>query len=458
MVVGHASATNDRAATNHRAVTELVSFDGGHTESASVLRPDRFRAILDDRSAEPRVARGGGYSYAAASFGDGSTVLDMARFDRVLAFDPASRTIEVEPGLTLRRLLELTAPAGLWLPVQPGYPEITVGGCVAANVHGKNPYSEGTFRRSVLALTLFHPAHGVLRLDATSQPDLFELTCGGYGLTGVILSATLRLESLPGPMTRVTRTRIESLHDGLERVRADSDGNAFAYTWHEGTTSPRRFGRGFMYTGTITSGALVSGVRIPGYRPITARSRADTSIPIWGRWTIPVLATGFRWSQRMRPAVADVPLFDAMFPFARKSSYFRLFGRRGLAEVQVIVAQSGADGFLAAFEREALHARAPLVMMSMKLFRGTQSLLRFEADGVCFTVNLMRSERGRSFLDRLDRLTIDHGGLPHIIKDSRLPAEVVRRCYPGFDEFRARLHRFDPGRVCRTEISRRLGL
>src|SRR5258708_24098589 len=119
--------------------------------------------------------------------------------------------------MTLGNLLAITAGHGLWLPVQPGYPDITIGGCIAANVHGKNPHREGTFEHSVESLNLYHPARGTVRIGRESEAELFELTCGGYGLTGIILSATLRLEPLPGPVASVCRIPIRALAEGLER-------------------------------------------------------------------------------------------------------------------------------------------------------------------------------------------------------------------------------------------------
>ena len=192
----------------HRVPTTFVSFDGAVSATGLCMcqRPDRYRFIdAPDPDPAPRIARGGGYSYAAASFGAGSVVRDMRRFNRILRFDPATRIIEVESGVTLGDVFAVASREGLGLPVQPGYPAITVGGCIAANVHGKNPVREGTFVDSVLHLTLFHPARGVLRLSPDTAPGLFDLTCGGYGLTGVIVSATLRLEPLPGHVVSIRR-------------------------------------------------------------------------------------------------------------------------------------------------------------------------------------------------------------------------------------------------------------
>jgi decaprenylphospho-beta-D-ribofuranose 2-oxidase len=435
----------------------FVSFDGGVAERAAHQRPDRYRMIEGDRSDNPRIARGGGYSYAAASFGGGSRVVDMTRFDRVLRFGPATQLIEVEAGMTVGDLLSLTVPHGLWLPAQPGYPRITIGGCIAANVHGKSPVRDGAFVHGVADLTLFHPRHGTLRVDREKAPELFELTCGGYGLTGIILSATLRLAPLRGTTLSLRRSAVGSLAEGLERLRTAPGSPLFTYTWHDGTPKPGAFGRGFVFEGTLQGGGPPAWSP-PRYRPLTAASRQRVSLPIWGQRTAPLLAAGYRWLERRQPEVTDPSLFDAMFPFARRSTYFRLFGRRGLAEAQLLIPNSAIEGFLAELQQRLLSTRAPVALLSMKRFAGTQTLLRFEGDGVCVTLDLPRSRAAGDLLSHLDELTIAAHGLPHLIKDSRLPRRVVRACYPEYEAFRARLLAHDPDRIFRSELSTRLAL
>lgn len=434
------------------------SFDGGYQESASYRRPDRRRSLEAALEERPVIARGGGYSYAAASFGAGSLVLDMTRFDRVLRFEPKNRLVEVEAGMRLEQLLALSAPRGLMLPVQPGYPAITVGGCIAANVHGKNPQREGTFRQSVVNLTLVHPRLGTLRIDRQTEPELFELTCGGYGLTGVILAATLRLESLAGFTAVVERLPIESLAEALARVRERTAGASFAYSWHDGTPTHGRFGRGFVYVGQLPEGPLPQREWLPRYRRLTAASRRRFGLPVWGRTTSRLLCAAFRAAEAIRPTRVEMPLFEAIFPFARRGEYFLLYGRRGLAEYQSLVPHEAAADFLRELERELLRARAPVVMASLKLFDGERRLLRFEGSGVCVTLDLVRSADGLRFLEVLDRLTLEFSGVPHIVKDSRLPASVVARSYPDYEEFRERRRALDPRVSFRSELSERLAL
>jgi decaprenylphospho-beta-D-ribofuranose 2-oxidase len=432
------------------------SFDGGVVERSGWCRPDRYRMVEAALDSPHVIARGGGYSYAPASFGGGSLVVDMTRLDRVLRFEPQERLIEVEAGARLEQVLAVTAPRGLILPVQPGYPAITVGGCVAANVHGKNPHREGAFRRSVADLTLCHPRLGTLRVSREAEPELFELTCGGYGLTGVIVAATLRLDPLPGCTAAVERVPIGTLAEGLAAVRERTEGSAFAYTWH--AAPGRGFGPGCVYVGTIVPGPPPAAAAVPSYRRLTAASRARLPLPLWSRASSRALGAGFGALERVRAGRREQPLFDALFPFARRGAYLRLYGRRGLAEHQSLVPHAAAGEFLKRLEREVLAARPPLVMASLKLFRGEPRFVRFESDGVCVTLDLVRSADGLSFMERLDRLLLDCGGLPHLIKDSRLPAAVAARAYPGYHEFRERRRAHDPEGRFRSALQERLEL
>jgi decaprenylphospho-beta-D-ribofuranose 2-oxidase len=171
--------------------SRFLTFDGAVSVVTSHQRPDRFRQLEADLGQAKRIARGAGLSYAAASFGEDVVVQEMTAFDRLLAFDGDKRTLRVEAGATLERVLQWALPRKLRLAAVPGYPRITIGGCIAADVHGKNPARDGTFCDSVAALRRFQPSRGYVEVTRESHPDAFDATCGGFGLTGVIVDATL---------------------------------------------------------------------------------------------------------------------------------------------------------------------------------------------------------------------------------------------------------------------------
>lgn len=438
-----------------RELRSLVTFDRGVRAIEPVVRPDRYRT-LGTVARDQFAVRGGGYSYAAASFGDGATVIDMRRFDRVLAFDTALGVMTVEAGMTVGDLLALAGREGWWLPVMPGYPAITIGGCVAANVHGKNPGRAGTFRRLVRRLTLQHPAHGTVTLDAGGDRSVLDLTLGGYGLTGVIQTVTLQLERLPGPRLTFTREAVASLDEGLQRVSRTPPDAAFYYTWHDGAPGAR-FGRGLGYHGAFVTGAIRTEDLSRPYRRLDT-GRARLPVSVWNPWLTPIGNWGYYWAERAQPATGELGVFESCFPFARSPAIFKLFGRPGFIEYQALVSAESAPEYVRRVTALLQSGRYPSVLVSMKWFAGEQRYLRFERSGACITVYLTRTASGLDAARKLDEVLVDVGGLPNIVKDSRLPLEVVRSSYEDYDGFRDALRSWDPRAAVRSELRARLAL
>src|SRR5437879_3197893 len=127
-------------------VSNFTSFDGRVKATAFHQRPDRYRHLVAAQHSIPRIARGSGLAYSAASFGSGVLVQEMTAFSRMLAFDEAQHLLTVEAGIRIGDLLRWAIDRDFYVPVVPGHPAITIGGCIAADVHGKNPKRDGTFR------------------------------------------------------------------------------------------------------------------------------------------------------------------------------------------------------------------------------------------------------------------------------------------------------------------------
>jgi decaprenylphospho-beta-D-ribofuranose 2-oxidase len=434
----------------------LVSFDGGVTVQTRLMRPDRYRHLEALPPEEPRIVRGGGYSYAAAGFGGGAIVQDARAFDRILAFDGEAGTIECEAGATLEKLHSFLTPRGFYVPAQPGYPRITVGGCVAADVHGKNQAHDGNFGRSVLALRLFHPRHGFL--DLRPGDDAFELTLGGLGLTGQIVSVRLRLSALPSVNVDLKRQRIASVAETLPLLEAGGQGAPFLYTWQDFTARGAAFGRGFLYSGAFAARGETVPFRESPYSAIDAASRARPGFAFFNRWTTPVFNRAYDAAQSWTAAERRLPLFDFLFPVARRVAYFRLFGRRGFHESQFLLPRAAFLPFARELQGFLGRRRTPITLASAKLFEGAPRFLRFDGTGIVLALDFPRGPESDRLLAFLDDAVPAHGGRPSVMKDSRIGVATVRACYPEYEAFQEALRRFDPARVYRSDVSLRLEL
>ena len=434
--------------------SRFMTFDGAVSLVTAHQRPDRYRHLEVDFGSRKRIARGAGLSYAAASFGEGVVAQEMSVFDRLLEFDEKSCTIRVEAGCSLERLVRWAEPRSLCLPVLPGYPLITIGGCVAADVHGKNPHRDGTFSDWIERMTIFHPVHGYRAITRTSNNDVFEATCGGYGLTGLIVDVTLRLVPMPARNIRLNRVAIESLSESVDRLR-DATECDFAYSWHDGTARKKDFGRGILFLGHWTDEPCAT--RDYPYYPMSALKRARWPVSLWNRATARSANTLFRHLATRR-ATQVKSAFDAAFPFARQTFYHRAFGRSGLAEIQLLVPDARLTEFTCQLSVIVSEIEPPLIMMSMKRFFGRRRSLSMSGSGMLFALDLARNAATSRFIAAIDALTIAVGAQPNVAKDSRLPAEIAARALPHYTLFRQRVHELDPDRLYQSELSRRLAL
>lgn len=442
------------------APTSFVSFDGGVKAKGTLQCPDRYRFWSPSNFSTPSISRGAGLSYSAASFGEGVTSIDHKHFNRIIEFRPEERTIEVEAGMTLGDLYAFVARHNLFLSTQPGHPRITIGGCIAPDVHGKNQFRDGTFISQVLELTLFHPHHGFIRLSPTREPDLFRLTCGGYGLTGNIISAKLMLKAIPSTMAEVRMIPVEDIATLPEKLRESAGRADFVYSWHDFDIRGDQFGSGFIQEGRfIDAPGDQKNIITAGTQTLSSEDRGNWGVNLFNKASIRAINNLYGARAKFNGAPMRVSLFDSIFPIQKsKELYFKFFGSAGFYEYQLLVP---AENFapLAASIKRWLHQHDLIVTLaSAKLFGGKQDLLRFSGEGVCICLDLPAGGKSHEFLPFLDNLTLELGGIPNIIKDSRLPRKVVQSAYPQYEKFKSLLLDFDPQRIYQSELSKRMGL
>lgn len=434
------------------ATTQYTSFDRQYSCSTSAQRPDRYRLIeaLDDDM--PRIARGSGVSYVAASFGQECTVQEMAAFNRFLAFDSERGLLKVEAGVRIADVLRFTLKHGWYLPVVPGHPAASVGGCIAADVHGKNPARDRTFHAWLQNIEIYHPARGTVSADSDVNTELFEASCGGFGLTGTILNATLRLVPAPSGMA-IERIPVKNLGEAAWVLKKHTNVEML-YGWHNGLVSGGSFGRGVIWVG-----------RPYDVLPIVSSTRArdlpsQLKIWPWRCWNHATLKAANTWLEtRWRRADKITrSLAATFFPLNDSGPYFSAFGPAGLVEVQWLIPHATFFTFYEELEYLSSRLKPLIALMSSKLFVGNATGLGFAGEGIALSLQLAAPQKQHAFLEALTDLAIRHGGRPNLIKDSTLTASIVKQTIPNFTVLRTRLKQQNPGEVYCSELSRRLAL
>jgi decaprenylphospho-beta-D-ribofuranose 2-oxidase len=452
---------------------DFISFDGGVLARGALAKPsqsalrelsDIEEKVLSGKKA--RITRGAGLSFAANHFGDGIVTVDNSRFTEIIEYDPETGQLEVQAGATMAHIHNYLQAIGRYLVVQPDYPAITLGGCIAVDVHGQGQLRDGNFRHQVQSLKLFHPSRGIVSASRAINNDIFELTCGGYGLTGHIISAKLQTRVLPSPLMVLYRLPIDDIAAMPELLVKAAEECDFAISWHDFSARGAAFGRGFFLIGKFVSSEYNLSLarrkaNLSTYWPLNGQLRSYKSTDL-ALYSLPfnrltnVLYAGYnRFSTEPVLSAAHNCFFPAR---TRRQFYYKFFGRAGFHESELIVPVDSFGLFIRAIDRWLEKNELAVTLAEARAFRGTQSLMRFDGEGICFTLNFPRCSAGSRFIEFLDDLTIELGLIPYLAKDSRLPLGVVKHSYQHYDDFKMQLRRYDRERLYRSEFSNRLEL
>lgn len=438
-------------------ITHLNSFDGTENVVADYVRPDRYRHLFSALDGSvPAIPRGGGLSYCAASAGVGVRSVSSLLFNRILAFDEKNGLINVEAGMRVGDLYRFTASRGWILPVMPGHPSITVGGCIGCNVHGKNHSREGNFINVIESLTLFHPDHGEINCSRTREPELFRLTVGGFGLAGFITSVRLRLQRLIASAVLLRRRAVANLTETVAIMESEGQNADLLYSWNNFNVEGHGFGQGFVYIGHAESQFLADKFT---FRLLSSEGRSNLPLTAYTELTTRSMLALYRWwSQRLTAEEKLISLAAATFPPNGKEFYFRLFGRKGFREYQVLVPRSRWNETKDVLPDLVRRHNVPITLASLKLFRGQPDLLHFDGTGISLTLDAPEGKRTLRLFQDLDALTLSIGGIVNLSKDSRLETAFVRQVFPGYERFKKELAAFDPKRRFDSSLRRRLGV
>jgi decaprenylphospho-beta-D-ribofuranose 2-oxidase len=409
------------------------------------------------------IARGLGRSYNNAAQCGGGLVISTARLNRIIALDTATGLATCEAGVSLERLMVAGLPAGWFVPVSPGTRQVTVGGAIAADVHGKNHHVAGSFARHVPSFELLLPSGELRTVTPGADPSLFWATAGGMGLTGLIVRATVQLKRVATSRVRVDTVRTADIDETMT-VLAEHD-RAYGYTvaWSDSLARGASLGRS-----VITSGDFADLADLPSgeqAHPFAFRPGARLSVPpvippgLVSRYTVALANEAwYRKAPRLRRGELQ-PIGKFFHPLDGVRNWNRVYGPGGFRQYQYVVPFGQEAAVRRSFELVSA-ARAPSFVTVLKRF-GDQDpgLLSFPMAGWTLALDFPARTPGlAALLGALDDLVAGAGGRVYLAKDSRVPAGTLAQMYPRLPEFRALRASLDPKAVLASDLSRRLGL
>lgn len=430
------------------------------------------KQVADENSELPEhkrrgvIARGMGRSYGDPAQNGGGLVVDMTPLNRIHSIDPDTGIVDVDAGVTLDQLMKAALPFGLWVPVLPGTRQVTIGGAIGPDIHGKNHHSAGSFGDHVLSMELLVADGRVLHLEPNGEnAELFWATVGGMGLTGIILRARIQMTKTETAYFIADTDRTDTLD---ETIALHSDGSEVNYTyssaWFDAISGPPKTGRS-----TISRGSLATLDQLKEFAPKLAKDPLKFNAPqlmtvpdIFPSWTmnkLSLMAIGEAYYLMGKPSRNDVKNLTQFYqPLDLIGEWNRGYGKAGFLQYQFVVPTDAVEPFKdIIYDIQASGHYTALNVF--KLFgEGNRAPLSYPMKGWNVCVDFPIRPGLNEFLDRLDDQVMQFGGRLYLAKESRTSAEKFHAMYPEMAGWLETRRSIDPTGVFASDMSRRLEL
>ncbi|ADK27897.1 FAD-binding oxidoreductase [Corynebacterium pseudotuberculosis] len=416
------------------------------------------------------IPRGMGRSYGDPAQNAGGLVIDMQPLNKIHSIDPETAIVDVDGGVTLDQLMKAALPYGLWVPVLPGTRQVTIGGAIGPDIHGKNHHSAGSFGDHVTSMELLVADGRILHLEpegSADDPDgsLFWATVGGMGLTGIIVRAKIRMTKTETAYFIADGDLTANLDETVE-FHSDGSESNFTYSsaWFDAISPEPKLGRA-----AISRGSLATLAQLEELSPKLAKDPLKFNAPqlvtvpdIFPSFTmnkLSMIAIGELWwlkSGTYRNKVQNLTQFYQ--PLDLIGEWNRGYGSKGFLQYQFVVPREAVEPFKD-IVRDIQRSGHYSALNVFKLFgEGNRAPLSYPMPGWNVCVDFPIKPGLGKFLDELDRRVMEFGGRLYLAKESRTSAENFHSMYPEMEGWLKTRNAIDPTGVFASDMSRRLEL
>lgn len=437
------------------AVERELTGWGRHARTRAL---ERRGEALESLSCGALLSRGLGRAYGDAALpptGARGPVATTFLANRLIAFDPATGRLRAEAGVSLAQLNRLFLPRGWFTPVSTGTAFVTLGGMVAADVHGKNHHVVGTFGEHVRALRMRVADGRLLEVTEDSEPELFRATLGGMGLTGHILEVEFTLERISSPWIYEEREPAASIDELIPALAKASAAWPMTVAWLDTSARGAALGRGL-----LQKGRWATAGEAPAQAPPESRIRVAVPFDLPGGLAnvhTLRLANSAWWAlQRARSEHAISRPGGFFYPLDAIGNWNRVYGPRGFTQYQCVL-PSDARVFREFLERFQRLGGSSFVTVVKDCGEEGRGLISFPKRGTSIALDIPLSRTSiQPLIDELNAFTLAHGGRIYLAKDGFTRAEHFRAMYPRFPEWDGVRRRWDPENRLRSALSVRL--
>jgi decaprenylphospho-beta-D-ribofuranose 2-oxidase len=422
--------------------------------NTTLLYPHTIEQVLDllsKNASAQMIARGLGRSYGDSAIAENT--LDCCDLDHFLDFDEANGILTCQAGVSIATLLSTFAPKGWWLPVVPGTKHVTIGGAIASDVHGKNHHIDGCFSHHVISFKLISATGQIITCSRKSHEELFYASCGGMGLTGIILQAKLQLMPIKSSYITHTLIKTKDLEETIAIIDAHS-GSRYCVAWLDCMSHGKHFGRSLVSLGEHAS---TGGLDV--------HKKAHFSMPKFtpgvflNQYTVK-LFNFLYYNQARHQCQKSIVHYDGFFfPLDKICHANNIYGNKGLIQYQFVLPQSNCQTGLAAILKKIVASKQASFLSVLKSFgKSNDNYLSFPLQGYSLALDFKINKKLFPLLEQLDKLVLTYGGRLYLSKDARMSEQLFKQSYPNWRQFQDIRQKYHADKVFNSFQSARLGL
>ncbi len=446
-------ASSTRLAYEQRmSKNDTVSGWGRIPQPGREVSPDDLR-----RAPNVPLFRGLGRSYGDSAIPPASNpvVVSTVRADRILAFDPVSGVLRAEAGLSLLEMNRVFLPRGFFTPVTPGTQYVTLGGMVAADVHGKNHHVEGCFGMHVRRVLLRVADGRLVQCGPEEEPELFWATVGGMGLTGHILEVEVQLKRIPSPWILKESVRVPNVDAYVDELKDAATQWPYTVGWLDCLSQGSDLGRGL-----LDKGRWAEPHEAPQdfpKEPPRLHWPVEAPSVLLNPLTIKAFNFAWYWKHFQKKKTGVVGPWGFFYPLDFIQGWNLMYGPRGFTQYQCVLPEKAGRGAARKF-LELLTSRGGASFLCVIKDCGPEGkgLLSFPMAGISVALDIPVRDNTQALVDELNEFVIAEGGRIYLAKDTFTRREHFEKMEPRLERFLEVRRKWDPKMQLKSAQSIRL--
>ena len=418
---------------------------------------DELKQIVS--SSTTAIARGNGRCYGDASLS--TTTISTLKYDKMLSFDRLNGLLDCQSGVTLDKVLEVVVPAGWFLPVTPGTKFVTIGGVVASDVHGKNHHIDGAFSRHIISFKLMLSDGEIITCSKEENADIFEATCGGMGLTGVIISVKFQLKKIETSYINEKKIRVDNLEE-LIKLFEENKHYTYSVAWIDCLKKGSGFGRSVLMLGEHAKlNELSEAQKASG--PLSLPKNKSIPFPInlpsfvLNNFTVKLFNFLFyhkNFKKEKNSIISYEPFF---YPLDAILNWNRGYGKKGFVQYQFVIPTENKEGLITILKKINDKGWGSFLAV-LKIFGEQSDLISFPIEGYTLALDFPVRDGLFNFLDELDEIVLKYNGRIYLSKDARMKAGTFWKGYSNSEKFASVINKYNPQTKFQSVQSTRLSI